>query len=59
MSWILFALFCIVGLGLLGGGLYYWVKEKADAESVKLYRIISVIGALLIVGALLFKFVLF
>ena len=57
-EWILFALFLIVGLGLLISGIFYLKKEKDDAESVRIYRIISAIGAVLVLVSVLMKFVL-
>lgn len=35
----------IIGLLVLGAGIYYLVKEKHDQESKKIYSIVSVIGA--------------
>lgn len=40
----------IIGLLVLGAGLYYLVKEKNDPESKKIYGVISLVGALLSVG---------
>ena len=43
----------LVGLAILGGGLFYLVKEKADKESRKIYGVVSAVGAvILIVGIL-------
>jgi hypothetical protein len=56
-EWILFALFLIVGLGLLVTGISYMRKEKDDLESVKIYRVISIIGAVLSAASVLYKFV--
>ena len=46
---------CIIGIliGLLelGTGIYYLHQEKHDSESRKIYAIVSVVGALLAVGA--------
>ena len=39
----------IIGLLVLGAGIYYLIKEKNDAESKKIYSIISWIGALVTV----------
>ncbi|WP_313578860.1 hypothetical protein [Lacrimispora sp.] len=52
---ILFALFLTVGLGVLIAGIVYMRKEKHDPESVMLYRIISIIGAVLTAGSVLFR----
>jgi putative Mn2+ efflux pump MntP len=55
-EWLLFALFLIVGLGMLFAGLAYMRKEKNDPDSVKIYRVISIVGAALAVIAVLIKF---
>ena len=39
----------IIGVLILGAGIYYLVKEKADPESRKIYMIVSIIGAVLTV----------
>ena len=39
----------IIGLLILGAGIYYLIKEKNDAESKKIYSIISGIDALVTV----------
>ncbi len=54
-GWLLFGLFLLVGLGMLVTGIFYMQKEKHDAESVKIYRVVSVIGAVLSVGAIIYK----
>lgn len=41
----------IIGLLVIGAGLYYLVKEKHDPESKKIYSIVSVIGAVVTVAA--------
>lgn len=44
----------IIGILVLGAGIYYLVKEKTDPESRKIYTIVSIIGGLIaIVCALL------
>ena len=43
----------IIGLLVLAAGIYFLVKEKADPESKKIYTIVTVIGAVIIVAALL------
>ena len=42
----------IIGILVLAAGLYYLVKEKADPESRKIYTVISLIGAIVFVVAL-------
>ena len=34
----------IIGLLVLGAGIYYLVKEKQDPESRKIYTVVSIIG---------------
>lgn len=46
----------IIGILVLCFGIYYLVKEKHDAESKKIYGIISVIGAVIAVAAALILF---
>ena len=36
----------IIGILVLGAGIYYLVKEKHDPESKKIYTVISVIGGI-------------
>lgn len=55
-EWIFFGLFLLVGVGMLGSGIVYLRKEKEDPESVKIYRTISIIGAILIIAAFIKKF---
>lgn len=55
-AWILFVLFLFVGIGMLIAGILYERKEKDDPESVKIYRAIAIIGAVLSIGAALLKF---
>ncbi len=57
-EWLSFGLFVVVGIGMLISGLVFMGKEKADLESVKIYRTVSVIGAVLVVASILFRFVL-
>ena len=44
----------IIGLLVAIFGLYYLVKEKQDKESLKIYGIISGIGALVFICSLLY-----
>ncbi len=34
----------VIGILILGAGIYYLIKEKNDPESKKIYTIVSVIG---------------
>ena len=34
----------VIGLLVLGAGIYYLAKEKNDPESKKIYTVVSVIG---------------
>ncbi|MBA4699555.1 MAG: hypothetical protein H2212_08970 [Ruminococcus sp.] len=55
-EWVIFGLFLIVGVGMLIAGLFYMNKEKKDSESVKIYRIVSIIGVIITIGAALYRF---
>ncbi len=55
-EWVIFGLFLIVGVGMLIAGLFYMNKEKKDPESVKIYRIVSIIGVIITIGAALYRF---
>jgi hypothetical protein len=39
----------IIGLLVLVAGVYYLIKEKNDTDSKKIYSIISIIGAVLLI----------
>ena len=43
----------VIGLLVLGAGVYYLAKEKHDPESKKIYTVVSIVGALVAVGSLL------
>ena len=53
-----FVLFLAVGIMMLIAGLVYMKKESNDAESVRIYRIISLIGIVLAIGAVVFRFII-
>lgn len=55
-EWLLFALFLLVGLGMLIAGIVYMRKEKGDPESVKIYRVVSILGAVFAAGSVLYRF---
>ena len=38
----------VIGILVLGAGVYYLVKEKQDPESRKIYTVVSVIGTVLL-----------
>lgn len=44
----------IIGVLILGGGLFYYMKEKEDLESRKIYGVVSAVGAV-IVAAMIIK----
>jgi F0F1-type ATP synthase membrane subunit c/vacuolar-type H+-ATPase subunit K len=54
-EWLLFALMLVVGVAMLVAGVFYLRKEKDDPESVKIYRVVAIIGAALAVGGVLYK----
>ncbi len=56
-DWLLFILFLFIGSGMLFSGIFYMREEKDNAASVKLYRNISIIGVILVIAAILMKFV--
>lgn len=41
----------IIGVMVLIAGIYYLVTEKEDAESKKIYTIVTIIGAIVLVGS--------
>ena len=38
----------VVGLAVLCGGVYYFIKEKNDRESRKIYGVVTAAGAVII-----------
>ncbi|SHN70396.1 hypothetical protein [Desulfitobacterium chlororespirans] len=56
-EWLFFILFILVGLGMLCNGILYMRKEKNDPESVKIYRVVAILGAVMAAVAIAFKFV--
>lgn len=47
----------LIGLLILGFGIYYLIKEKDDKESRTIYMVTTVVGAVIAVGALIFLLV--
>lgn len=43
----------LIGLAVLGAGIYYLIREKNDRDSRKIYGIISGIGGVVFLGALI------
>lgn len=39
----------IIGVLLLGAGIYYLVQEKSDGESKKIYGITAAVGAVIVI----------
>ena len=37
----------IIGILVLGAGIYYLTKEKHDPESKKIYTVVSIVGGLI------------
>ncbi|TWH47734.1 hypothetical protein [Sporomusa sp. KB1] len=54
-EWIIFSVFSIVGLGMLITGISNMIKEKHDAESVKIYRGFSIVGGIVLISSILYK----
>ena len=46
----------IIGLLVLGAGIYYLIKEKNDPESKKIYSIVSAVGAVVTIVAAIILF---
>ena len=55
---LLFILLLVVGIGMIIAGSIYMGKEKDDIVSVKIYRTVIIIGVIITVLALVYKFVL-
>ena len=51
---IFFIIALIAGLAILIGGLYYFIKDKEDSESRKIYLITVLVGAVILVGDVIF-----
>ena len=47
----------VIGALIAGAGIYYLVKEKQDKESMKIHRIISGVGSVILI-AMLVKLIL-
>ena len=43
----------IIGALILGAGIYYFIKEKNDRESRKIYTVISIAGGLIFAVSLI------
>ena len=43
----------VIGILVLGAGVYYLAKEKHDPESKKIYTVVSLVGAAVAVVSLL------
>lgn len=54
MSGVIFTVLgLLIGIMLLGAGLYYRAKEKSDPESRKIYTVTALIGAVIVIGVVL------
>ncbi|MBN7772336.1 hypothetical protein [Clostridium aminobutyricum] len=42
----------LVGLMILGGGIYYLLKEKEDKEARKIYSITTAVGVIITAGVI-------
>ncbi len=47
----------IIGILVLGAGIYYLVKEKHDPESKKIYTVVSVIGGVVTAACAVLLFI--
>lgn len=43
----------LIGAVILGAGVYYLVREKNDRESLKIYSVISGVGAVIVIAMIL------
>lgn len=43
----------VIGLMILGAGIYFLSKSKGDKESQKIYGITSVVGAVIVIGVII------
>lgn len=43
----------VIGLSIAGAGVYYYMKERNDADSRKIYTVIGLVGLLIAVGVIL------
>ena len=46
----------VIGVLVLGAGIYYLSKEKEDPESRKIYTVVSIVGAVIAVVCALLLF---
>ena len=53
--WIIIGL--IIGILVLGAGVYYLAKEKHDPESRKIYTVVSVVGGIIAAACAVLLFV--
>lgn len=40
----------VIGIMILGAGIYYFAKNKEDKESRKIYGIVIGVGAVIVIG---------
>lgn len=43
-------LFLLAGTSIFGAGVYYFIKERKDKESRKIFSIISLVGLIVLIG---------
>lgn len=39
---------CVIGFMIFGAGIYYFIQERKNAESRKIYAVTAVVGAVII-----------
>lgn len=54
-EWLVFGLLSLVGLMLCIAGIFYTRQDKQDIEAVKIYRIVTFIGVLMVVVAIVYR----
>lgn len=50
MNMVITVVGLVIGVMILGAGLYFLAKNKNDAESRRIYGVIAAIGAVIVVG---------
>ncbi|MHB8061673.1 MAG: hypothetical protein ACYDG2_03390 [Ruminiclostridium sp.] len=50
--------FTIIGLCMLFSEIVYMHKEKGNPESVKIYRVVLIMGAILVAASIVVRFVI-
>lgn len=54
-GWLVFGLLLLVGLMMCIVGIFHTRQDKQDIEAVKIYRIVTFIGVLMVVAAIVYR----